>query len=255
MKPEIIEVFQAPKHLRRRGLLAKCKCPYCGKEFTAIKAKVERGDTISCGCLKAAEYRNYPLGIDIHKRWLSMKQRVFHEPTYVEKGITICHEWLDFKTFYDWAIIGFSPELEIDRKDNKLGYSPENCHWVTRLENLRNRDKQTINEEIAFKIKTKLLNGATKKELATEFNCSWDIVSQIYVNKSWKDVCERAEQQWLLDHNTLFLPEKKIKTRPKRGKYKPERKYTAEYRRIEYQKYAKKPKIFENESVQVSENV
>ena len=250
MKPEIIEVFQAPKHLRRRGLLAKCKCPYCGKEFTAIKAKVERGDTISCGCLKAAEYRNYPLGIDIHKRWLSMKQRVFHEPTYVEKGITICHEWLDFKTFYDWAIIGFSPELEIDRKDNKLGYSPENCHWVTRLENLRNRDKQTINYDMAYQIKLKLLDGQDKQDLANEYNCSWVIVHSIHIKKAWKDACEQAESDWLKLTGNSKLPKVIIVKRGERGSYKPERKYTNEYSRIQYQKYAKKPKIFIDEIVQ-----
>ena len=244
MKPEIIEVFKAQRPVKRTGLMARCKCPYCGKEFVARKDSVLRGHTKSCGCLGSATYLDYPFGIEIHKKWASMKKRVFHEPTYVEKGITICHEWLDFKIFYDWAIIGFSPELEIDRKDNKLGYSPENCHWVTRLENLRNRDKQTINYDIAYQIKLKLLDGQGKWDLAKEYNCSWEIIHSIYIKKAWKDACEQAENDWLKQTGNTKLPEVVIVKKGKRGNYKPERKYTAEYKRREYQKYAKKPKIF-----------
>ena len=34
---------------------------------------------------------------------------------------------------------GYRNELTIDRIDNKKGYSPDNCRWVTMAEQLRNR--------------------------------------------------------------------------------------------------------------------
>ena len=58
---------------------------------------------------------------------------------YGGRGITVCEEWLDFQTFYDWAIPRWAPKLTIERVDNSKGYSPENCKFVTREVNLENR--------------------------------------------------------------------------------------------------------------------
>ena len=53
---------------------------------------------------------------------------------------TVCDEWLDFSNFARWALAnGFKRELQIDRIDNARGYSPDNCRWVTRAEQNRNR--------------------------------------------------------------------------------------------------------------------
>lgn len=73
-----------------------------------------------------------------------MKRRCFNPgdvgyQNYGGRGITVCEAWLDFKTFYDWAITRWAPTLTIERVDNSLGYSPENCTFVTREENLENR--------------------------------------------------------------------------------------------------------------------
>ena len=61
-----------------------------------------------------------------------------HEETY--RHCYICDEWLDFTNFYRWAMAnGYRKELTIDRIDNEKGYSPDNCRWVTIVEQLRNR--------------------------------------------------------------------------------------------------------------------
>lgn len=57
------------------------------------------------------------------------------------RGIKICDEWLqDNESFVNWAIEnGYEKGLTIDRIDNDGNYCPENCRWVTILENNQNR--------------------------------------------------------------------------------------------------------------------
>lgn len=61
-----------------------------------------------------------------------------HAKIYV--NLTVCPEWDDWLVFYDWAKNnGWKSGLTIDRIDNEKGYFPDNCRWVSREENNRNR--------------------------------------------------------------------------------------------------------------------
>lgn len=89
-------------------------------------------------------YKN-PTHHTLINRWGAMHQRCTDasHPTFYRyggRGITVCEEWADKWAFVDWAEqAGFAPGLELDRIDNDKGYSPENCRWVTKSENIRNR--------------------------------------------------------------------------------------------------------------------
>lgn len=71
-----------------------------------------------------------------------MRQRHKRHPLY--KNIPICKEWsgeYGAINFYEWALSnGWEEGLSIDRIDNSLGYSPENCRWIPRTLQLKNRD-------------------------------------------------------------------------------------------------------------------
>lgn len=60
---------------------------------------------------------------------------------YGGRGIKICQEWLDdFNKFFEWAISsGFKRELTIERIDNDGDYCPQNCTWIPKNEQSRNR--------------------------------------------------------------------------------------------------------------------
>lgn len=81
---------------------------------------------------------------ELYSRWCSMKARCKETTTpnakrYFERNITYDAKWEKFENFYADMSEGFASDREIDRKDNNLGYFKENCHWVSKQANVRNR--------------------------------------------------------------------------------------------------------------------
>jgi hypothetical protein len=83
--------------------------------------------------------------IRLYKIWIYMRNRV-HNPNcdhyryYGGKGVFICNEWGEFINFYNWAMNnGYADSLTIDRIDSDGNYEPNNCRWVTRAANNKNK--------------------------------------------------------------------------------------------------------------------
>ena len=91
---------------------------------------------------------------------------------YGGRGITVCDEWLnDFMTFYKWAIShGYKEGLTLERDNTNKGYCPENCRWIPKSEQSRNRRS---NHPITYKGETKLL-----VDWAKEYNISFKTLSR-----------------------------------------------------------------------------
>jgi hypothetical protein len=122
-----------------------CYC-VCGGltfvRFDSIKS------TNSCGCLRKelgkARKTHGKLGTKVYEAWHSMKQRCLNPNhkayrNYGGRGITVSEEWVNsFENFLK-DMGEPTPGMELDRIDNEAGYSAQNCRWVTRKENARNR--------------------------------------------------------------------------------------------------------------------
>lgn len=69
---------------------------------------------------------------------------------YGGKGISVCKEWSGkngFINFRKWATTsGWAKGLSLDRKENNKGYSPDNCRWVTKVQQKYNRTDNIIYE-------------------------------------------------------------------------------------------------------------
>lgn len=80
----------------------------------------------------------------VYVAWVNMKTRCDNPKStqykwYGGKGIHYCEEWAGFYGFYEAMFDSWEPGLILDRKDNELGYSKDNCRWVTTAESAANR--------------------------------------------------------------------------------------------------------------------
>lgn len=79
-----------------------------------------------------------------YRVWLTMWQRCVNQKAsgysrYGGRGIAVCPRWKSFVNFISDMGRRPSAQHQIDRKNNDKGYSPENCQWVTRGQQMLNR--------------------------------------------------------------------------------------------------------------------
>lgn len=137
------------KDKHHRKWLMQCDC---GNQCERITSDLKSRS--SCGCmakehLKAMSRSNITHGMTgtgLLNSYKAMKSRCcrktdIHYPAYGGRGISICEEWKkDSKAFVEWAISnGWKEGLTIERRDVNGNYCPENCCWIPKEEQYKNK--------------------------------------------------------------------------------------------------------------------
>jgi hypothetical protein len=148
-KVTAITKVPTPKNSSTRSARWLCRCD-CGKEFVTISNSIVSGRTKTCGCSAGQHQITHgKTKTPEFKLWLAIKERCGNPnhkayTNYGGRGIFICDRWLNFQNFYDDMCPRPAKNLQLDRIDNNIGYSKENCRWVTQQENLRNKRNNFI---------------------------------------------------------------------------------------------------------------
>lgn len=108
---------------------------------------------------------------------------------YGARGISVCPEWRKPERFLAWAEQnGYRSGLELDRIDNNGNYTPDNCRFISKAENLRNRSTPKINPDDARAIRMLCWSDLSHRMVAKIFGIGKSTVNRVVNFQTWKDV-------------------------------------------------------------------
>lgn len=121
----------------------------CGNKKIMLESNMKRkiNGEKSCGCVKAKgdEARRMT-----YESWSCMMKRCYKKENnryseYGARGVIVCERWHDFENFIQ-DMGERKHGMSIDRINNSLGYSPDNCKWSSVKEQSRNRRSNILIE-------------------------------------------------------------------------------------------------------------
>ena len=127
----------------------------------------------------------------LYKTWSNMMRRCYNPKehaykNYGARGIQVCGRWHNVAHFIE--DMGDRPEgMTLDRKDNSLGYSKENCRWACDTTQSRNRRFAKLTLEKAQEMRRMREEGSSRQALADHFEVSLATVKKVLSGAYWKE--------------------------------------------------------------------
>lgn len=148
----------------------------CGATKTLRTDQLTKGYPVSCGCLarersSARATTHGMTGTFEFRAWMAMRRRCTYEkhPAYARyggSGIKVCERWESFENFIlDMGVCPFA-DGSIDRVDNTKGYGPDNCRWLSKAQQSKNRSN------------VPLYDGLTLPELALKHHIKYSTLKR-----------------------------------------------------------------------------
>ena len=182
-----LKVLTLAENTSRKSWVCRCSC---GNMKTVEATKLRSGHTKSCGCIlkelvgdKHPTYKHgqaasgNKLPSKTYESWAGMVSRCTNPTTvgyhrYGGRGIAVDPRWLKFENFL--ADMGERPAgLTLDRVDNDLNYSKENCKWSSKQGQAANRSNVL---QITYAGKTQIL-AEWARELKLPYNKLYHLTS------------------------------------------------------------------------------
>jgi len=150
-----------------------CRCA-CGKEKIVRGNTLKNESSVSCGCHKtelqiARQFKHGMTKTPEYAAWAHMMDRCgnpknveYHN--YGARGITVCDRWKTAANFLSDMGKRPSANHSLERENNELGYSPDNCVWATMPEQTNNK---RTNRRLRFRGKVQTIS-----QWATELGIS-----------------------------------------------------------------------------------
>jgi hypothetical protein len=164
-----------------------CDCD-CGGSTVAEGGNLRRGVSQSCGCLSrelsaARKTTHGKTGTSEYISWRSIWARCTNPKhigfsRYGGRGLAICDKWQTFEGFYEDMGERPSDTHSLDRIDNALGYSKENCRWATSTQQIQNRSNTkwvTYNNQTKTIAEWAELAGIKYITLHNRLSMGWDV--------------------------------------------------------------------------------
>lgn len=179
----VLEFSHRDKKLRQTKW--KCLCD-CGKVVILNGKTLRSGKSKSCGCYRSDLKRElaYKLGkrnithgctkTSEYLVWINMHNRCYKEKDcsykyYGAKGVIVCDRWKEFTNFLE--DMGNKPDSNytLDRINPYGNYTPDNCRWVTKKDQQRNRREHKL---LTHNGKTQCIS-IWAEEVGLTTNCLW----------------------------------------------------------------------------------
>jgi hypothetical protein len=179
------------KTSEQKRLSLKAMAELLGMPYGTVHFRWRKGYSLSDALLtpvgvpkRLAQVKHGMRGTPEYAAWDRMHQRCRSHHHYLKRGITVCERWASFQSFYE--DMGKVPAgASLDRKNGRLGYSPENCRWATRREQSQNTSR---NVNVTWDGQTRCV-------------AEWARI----VGKSEKTLHERLQRGWTVAQ-TMTLP-------------------------------------------------
>lgn len=149
----LVAINYIPDRRRSGGVggkwVARCDC---GAEVMVRAYLLVSGKQVSCGCYRreraAQRQRTHgKTGTFEFNVWTAMKKRCQYPkhpkyPLYGGRGIKVCERWGEFANFLEDMGECPIPNGSIERLDNNKGYQPDNCVWLAKSAQSKNRRRK-----------------------------------------------------------------------------------------------------------------
>jgi hypothetical protein len=192
--PSVV-VARVPRIKYRRAW--ECVCD-CGARVVVNGNRLNTGITKSCGCLKrdvaramSTTHGHSTVGGNspTYETWRGMIDRCTNQghvsfSRYGGRGIVVCERWRTFANFL--VDMGERPAGKtLDRRNNDLGYSVENCRWATNQEQGQNTRTTKLNADKVQEIRGRYEHGEFQSSIAKRFGITQSCVSAVILGRTW----------------------------------------------------------------------